>query len=266
VLRDGEVVLRAALSDVSADEIIAAMVGRKLADTSSRLPGAPLDVALGVEGLSRNGEFDDISFSVRRGEVLALAGLIGAGRTEVLETIFGVRRPDRGCILIGNRPAELNLPSHAIQFGIGLVPEDRRESGLVLGRSILDNLIYPILDRVGTMLHLDRRRAAAMATDCIGNLQIKTPSPRVNVGRLSGGNQQKVVVGKWLAASTRILLLDEPTRGVDVNAKAEIHRLIAELASGGTSIIVASSCCLSLWSPPQSLRPPSLLPLTSGTF
>jgi ABC-type sugar transport system ATPase subunit/ribose/xylose/arabinose/galactoside ABC-type transport system permease subunit len=241
VLRDGEVVLTAALADVSGSAIITAMVGRALADTASRLPVAPLDIALAVEGLSRKGGFEDISFTVRGGEVLALAGLIGAGRTEVLETIFGVHRPDHGRILIGGQPVALNSTSVAIQLGVGLVPEDRRESGLVLGRSILDNLIYPILNRISSILRLDHRRAAAIAADYIRDLQIRTPSAWLNVGRLSGGNQQKVVVGKWLAANTKILLLDEPTRGVDVNAKAEIHRLIADLASGGAAIIVASS-------------------------
>jgi ABC-type sugar transport system ATPase subunit len=241
VLRDGAVVLTAEIAGVTNDEIITAMAGRALLHEVLRSTGTFAEVAFALEGLSRDGEFEDVSFSVRRGEVLALAGLVGAGRTEVLETIFGIRRPDRGRILVNGRQVDLHSPHDAIKHGMGLVPEDRRGSGLILGRSVLENLIYPILDRLSSLVRVDGRRANEVADKYVRDLQIRTPSSSAVVGKLSGGNQQKVVVGKWLAAESRILLLDEPTRGVDVNAKAEIHRLIRDLANRGVAIVVASS-------------------------
>lgn len=194
-----------------------------------------------MEGLTRNGEFYDISFTLKRGEVLAIAGIIGAGRSELLETIFGVRRAHRGTITIDGEQVSFSSARAAIKHGLGLVPEERRESGLVLGRSVADNLIYPTVDRLGNLLRLKHSQIRTTVDKYIRSLGIKTPSGKVLAGSLSGGNQQKIVIGKWLAAGIKVLLLDEPTRGVDVNAKAEIYRLIDELAQSGVGVLVVSS-------------------------
>jgi ABC-type sugar transport system ATPase subunit len=241
VLRDGGHVLTAPVAGISRTDIIHAMVGRPLGEQFPRSSRVTSDVALSVDHLTRRGEFEDISFEVHRGEVLAIAGIVGAGRSELLETVFGLRHADSGAIAIEKRPVEIRSPRAAIRLGLGLVPEERRESGLVLGRSVADNLVYPIIDRLGNWLYFRGGQAREVTDRYVRDLSIKTPSAEVRAGSLSGGNQQKIVIGKWLAAGVRILLLDEPTRGVDVNAKAEIYRLIDELAQSGVAIIVASS-------------------------
>lgn len=241
VLRDGESILTAPVADMPRDEIIRAMVGRPLTDVyprSERVPGAEV---LRLSQLSRSGEFQDISFSLHAGEVVALAGIIGAGRSELVETIFGLRRPDAGRIHLDGKEMRIASPGAAIAQGIGLVPEERRESGLVLGRPVEENMGYAVLDRLGGVLHFRARELRDIAQGYIARMGIKTPSPRTRAGMLSGGNQQKIVIGKWLAANVRILLLDEPTRGVDVNAKAEIYRLIDELARSGVAVLMVSS-------------------------
>lgn len=241
VLRDGAHVMTGRVAGMTRADIISAMVGRPLGELFPRSRHSRADEALSIEGLTRTGEFRDITFSVREGEVLALAGLVGAGRSELLETLFGIRHPHSGQIRIKGKPVTITSPRAAIRLGLGFVPEERRETGLVLGRSVGENLVYPILDRLAGVLHLKRSRMRQVVDRFIEHLAIKTPSSRALAGRLSGGNQQKIVVGKWLAADSRILLLDEPTRGVDVNAKAEIYRLIDELAQTGVAVIVASS-------------------------
>ena len=241
VFRDGRHVQTTAAAATTEAGIIEAMVGRPLTEQYPRSSRTLGPEALAVSGLTRNGEFKNISFSVRQGEVFALAGIIGAGRSELLETIFGLRHPDSGDIRIDAKTVRISSPRVAIRLGLGLVPEERRESGLVLDRSVADNMIYAIVDRLSGFLAFKTRTMSEVVDRYIGRLSIKTPSSRARVGDLSGGNQQKVVIGKWLAAGIRVLLLDEPTRGVDVNAKAEIYRLIDELAKAGVAVIVASS-------------------------
>lgn len=241
VFRDGSNVMSGPVAGLTQPEIIKAMVGRQVGEHFPRSNRTRQRVALAVEGLGRGGEFHDISFSVREGEVLALAGIVGAGRSELLETLFGLRRPHVGRILVAGKPVQVSSPRTAIGLGMGLVPEERRETGLVLGRSVADNLTYPIVDRIGSLFHFDGGKAREIVDRYIGELSIKTPSGKARAGGLSGGNQQKIVIGKWLAAGVKVLLLDEPTRGVDVNAKAEIYRLIDELAQSGVAVIVASS-------------------------
>jgi ABC-type sugar transport system ATPase subunit len=241
VFRDGSNVMTAPVAGMTQPDIIKAMVGRPLSDQFPRSSRSRAGEALSVENLSRKGEFNDVSFTVMQGEVLAIAGIIGAGRSELLETIFGIRRPDSGRILLQGQPTTMSSPRAAIRNGLGLVPEERRESGLVLGRSVGENLTYPLVDRLGSVLHLKHARTREIVERFIKSLSIKTPSGKARAGGLSGGNQQKIVIGKWLAAGIKVLLLDEPTRGVDVNAKAEIYRLIDELAQSGVAVIVASS-------------------------
>ncbi|NTJ11600.1 ATP-binding cassette domain-containing protein [Rhizobium lusitanum] len=241
IFRDGSRVTSALVRETSRQFIIQAMVGRPLTEQYARSTHSQSGEAIAVEHLSRIGEFTDISFSVSRGEVFAIAGIIGAGRTELLETIFGIRRPDSGHVRLAGHAVRVASPRAATRLGIGLVPEERRASGLVLGRSVTENLIYPIVDKLRGRFGFDWVRARDVATRLIDDLSIKTPSWSARAGGLSGGNQQKIVIGKWLAADVKVLLLDEPTRGVDVNAKAEIYRLIDELARSGVAVVVVSS-------------------------
>jgi ABC-type sugar transport system ATPase subunit len=241
VFRDGNHIVTRPVAGMTQPDIIKAMVGRSLDDQFPKSERHPSEELLSVKGLTRKGEFHDVSFSLRKGEVLAIAGIIGAGRSELLETIFGIRKADSGTITIDGKVAAIHSPRDAIRLGLGLVPEERRESGLVLGRSVGDNLIFAMVDRLGSLMQLQHGPIRQTVDKFIKDLSIKTPSGKVLAGSLSGGNQQKIVIGKWLAAGVKILLLDEPTRGVDVNAKAEIYRLIDELVQAGVGIVVVSS-------------------------
>jgi ABC-type sugar transport system ATPase subunit len=240
VMRDGRRIETIPAAGVTPERLIAAMVGRAVA-RSSRASARTDQIVLGVRGLGVKGQFSDIDFDLRRGEILGIAGLVGAGRSELLECLFGITQPDTGTITLEGGTLRFTGPSDAIRAGFGLVPEERRESGLVLGRSVAENLSFPVLDRLSRLLFLRfsaLRRAAAILID---RLHIKTPSQAQPVRTLSGGNQQKIVIGKWLAAGTRILLLDEPTRGIDVNAKFELYQLIGHLVEDGVSVVLVSS-------------------------
>lgn len=241
VFRDGSHIMTRPVAGLTQADIIEAMVGRPLGEQFPRSSRAQSGEIMVVEDLTREGEFYDVSFTLRRGEVLAIAGIIGAGRSELLETIFGIRHAHRGKVSVDGVHTAFSSPREAIKHGLGLVPEERRESGLVLGRSVADNLIYPTVDRLGSVVRLKHSEIRATVDKYIRSLGIKTPSGRVLAGSLSGGNQQKIVIGKWLAAGIKVLLLDEPTRGVDVNAKAEIYRLIDGLAQSGVGVLVVSS-------------------------
>jgi ABC-type sugar transport system ATPase subunit len=240
VMRDGQRVATMPVAEVSEDRLIALMVGRALEVTARTRPDAG-KVVLSMRNLTVRGQFSGIDLDLHEGEIVGLAGLVGAGRSELLECLFGLTTPDEGEVTLHGKVVRLASPRAAIQAGFGLVPEERRESGLVLGRSVAENLTFPVLDRLSRMLLVNFQRLRALAEKLIGQLSIKTPSPRQRVGALSGGNQQKVVLGKWLAADARILLLDEPTRGIDVNAKFELYQLVAELVRNGVSVIMASS-------------------------
>ncbi len=223
--------------------MIQLMIGRKL-DLSRReqAAGSLGEVALQVEGLSCGDLYQDVSFEVREGEVLGFYGLVGAGRTEIAETLFGLRRPTAGTIRLGAE--ELNhiaSPATAIAHGISLVPESRKEQGLVLGMNCRDNMTLPQVGDLTSGPFVSDGAEIAIFDQYRDTLQIKTPSWRQAVGNLSGGNQQKIVIGKWLAMRPRILIVDEPTRGIDVGSKAEIHNLIRKLAGQGYAVIVISS-------------------------
>ena len=235
VLRDGLRVTTEQVADVTREGLIAAMVGRAV-DADARSGSARTEtVVMRVRDLGVQDQFSDVSFDLHRGEILGIGGLVGAGRSEVLECLFGVTRPDSGSVEIDGKPATISGPADAIRLGLGLVPEERRESGLVLARPVAENITFPVLGTV------PRGRLRALAAELVQRLGVKTPSLRQLVRTLSGGNQQKVVIGKWLAADVRILLLDEPTRGIDVNAKFEIYRLTRDLAKKGVSIVMVSS-------------------------
>jgi ABC-type sugar transport system ATPase subunit len=241
VLRDGIVVGSLPVRDASEDLLVRMMVGRDLARlfTAARSSDAP--VRLEVRGLSRRGVLHDVSLSVRGGEVVGLAGLVGAGRTELARCLFGADGINAGEILLDGSIVNLRSPGHAVDLGIALVPEDRKLQALILGMGVRENLSLPVLDRLGSPFVPSRRRERALASDYIRSLTIRTPHMEQRVSALSGGNQQKVVIARWLATKPKVLILDEPTRGIDVGAKAEVHALIARLAEQGVAILMISS-------------------------
>ena len=242
VLRDGQHVATRPIEGLTEAELVRMMIGRSLAEYfPQHLHGTPGGELLRVEGLAVPGKFEDVSFTLHAGEVLGLAGLVGAGRSEVAQALFGVEPGVRGRIWIRGEPAAIHTPDDAIRLGIGLVPEDRKRQGLVLGASGVHNLSLPILDRLSRLTWVRREEEGEIARDYFGRLRVRAPGIGTVVAGLSGGNQQKIVLAKWLAARSQVLILDEPTRGVDVGAKAEIHALIDELAARGNAILLISS-------------------------
>jgi ABC-type sugar transport system ATPase subunit len=242
VLRDGQHVGTRPIAGVSEQELVQMMIGRPLAEYVSRPEGIALgDEVLRVDRLSSPGKFEDVSFSLRAGEVLGIAGLVGAGRSEVAQALFGLDRVTRGDILVRGKVVQVHAPAAAIALGIGLVPEDRKRQGLVPQESALHNLSLAILQRLSRFTWLRRREERRVAKEYFDRLRVRAPSLDTVVAGLSGGNQQKIVLARWLAARATVLILDEPTRGVDVGAKAEIHALIGELAARGTAILLISS-------------------------
>ncbi len=240
VMRDGQRITTLPISEVDEEKLIGLMVGRKV-EAATRKSARRDKVVLSVRDLSVGGQFSGVSFDLREGEIIGLGGLVGAGRSELLECLYGLTPPDSGTVALDGAPVRFTSPRQAIRAGFGLVPEERRESGVVLGLSVAANFSFPILGRISRALFVNMTRLRSVAGDLVARLRIKTPSLGQPVRTLSGGNQQKVVIGKWLAAQSRILLLDEPTRGIDVNAKFELYKLIDSLAHQGVSIVMASS-------------------------
>ena len=199
------------------------------------------DVLLDVRNLTRIGAFRDVSFSVRSGEIVGLAGLVGAGRTEVARVLFGLDRADKGEVLLDGKRVRFGTPSAALRAGLAYVPEDRHLDGLVEGFSIAENVTLPIIPRLFPRLFIKTSRERDLAAGYAERLRIRANSVRDLVESLSGGNQQKVVIAKWLATNPRVLILDEPTRGVDIGAKVEVHRIISDLAASGLGIVLISS-------------------------
>lgn len=242
VLRDGRHVATRPVSGVSEDELVRLVIGRSLEEYFPSLTkDAPGAEALRVERLSSPGKFEDVSFVVRAGEVVGLAGLVGAGRSELAGALFGLDDGVRGSVSVDGRALRARSPSAAIRAGIGLVPEDRKHQGIVPLASSLHNIALAMLSRLARLTWLRRTQERAVAQEFFDRLRIRAPGLDAIVAGLSGGNQQKVVLARWLAARSRVLILDEPTRGVDVGAKAEIHALIAELAAQGTAVLLISS-------------------------
>ncbi len=242
VMRDGAFVATVSAAETPIERIIAMMVGRELGESVAGIPDlADAPVALEVRGLCRGRAVRDVSFTLRRGEILGFAGLMGAGRTEVARVIFGADRRDAGEIRVDGRPATIESPQDAVRVGIGYLSEDRKHFGVALGLDVRANIALASLDRLSRGGVVDEAACAAAANDYIRRLAIRTPSDRQEVRLLSGGNQQKVVIAKWLLRDCDILIFDEPTRGIDVGAKAEIYRLLQALAAEGKAIIVISS-------------------------
>jgi ABC-type sugar transport system ATPase subunit len=207
----------------------------------ARAEGPPGDVVLEASRISKKGVLSDISFTLRRGEIVGLSGLVGAGRTELARTLFGDLPPDSGEIRIEGTPRDVRNPRAAIAAGIGLVPEDRKEQGLVLSLPVLANISMPQLGRLTRMGVLSPGGERRLARAYVDQLAIRTPSIDQRAMYLSGGNQQRVVIAKWLAINPKILIVDEPTRGIDIGAKAEIHALLRKLASDGMAVLMISS-------------------------
>jgi rhamnose transport system ATP-binding protein len=242
VLRDGQHISTKPVAEVTETSLIRDMVGRELSDFFRRVPHEPGEVALAVEDLSRAGAFTDISFEVRHGEVLGFAGLVGSGRTEVAEALFGVQPADTGTIRRDGQTVEIGSPRAAMDHGIAYVSEDRRRLGLSLPQSVSANVTLAGLRRFVSRWHLLDRKAERRAAEVYRErLMIRTPSLTTPVGNLSGGNQQKVMLAKWLDLEPAVLIFDEPTRGIDVGAKADVHELIGELAERGVAVLLISS-------------------------
>jgi ribose transport system ATP-binding protein len=241
ILRDGRHAATAGTKDLTRDDIIRHMVGRELRDFIPHTAARAESEVLRVEGLTASGRFEDVSLVVRAGEIVALAGLVGSGRTEVARAVFGADPVDRGEVLIDGKPVRIRSPIDAIRHGVGLATEDRKQQGLVLGMGVAPNITLADLRAISRGGVMSRRAETEAAGPLIGQLRIRTPSAHQLVRLLSGGNQQKVVLAKWLFTRCRVLILDEPTRGIDVGAKNEIYMLMNELCQEGRAILMISS-------------------------
>ncbi|UOQ56806.1 sugar ABC transporter ATP-binding protein [Leucobacter allii] len=241
VLRDGRQIETRAAEGLTAGEMIRLMVGRDLTDIFPKREVPIGETVLEVDGLTRPGAFADVSLRVRAGEIVGLAGLVGAGRTEVARAVFGLDRAQSGEVRVDGAPVAARTPAQGVAAGIAYVPEDRKRDGIVPSASIKDNIALPVLGGLSTAGWISRGRERTMARTQVETLGVSPPVIERAVDTLSGGNQQKVVIAKWLAARPRVLILDEPTRGVDVGAKADIHEIIGELAAAGTAILLISS-------------------------
>jgi ribose transport system ATP-binding protein len=244
VLRDGRHILTEDTAALTMNQVIDAIVGQAMEQAfewRERFVDRSVAPLLQVRNLCAGNRVQEVSFDLYPGEILGLAGLMGSGRTELARAIFGIDRVDRGEVLIRGQRVDIGNPEEAISAGVSLVPEDRRIQGLVLDHSVKNNLLLPLLDRLDHAGIIDDRRGDRMAGSIVGDLRIKTSSIATTVRLLSGGNQQKVVIGKWLATEPDILIMDEPTAGVDIQAKTEILGVIRALADRGKGIIVISS-------------------------
>ena len=243
VMRNGRIVRTSPAANETPQSLVSAMVGREvtLEYPPKAPPPADAPVVLEVRGLTRGRELDDISFEIREGEILGLAGLVGSGRTEVARAIFGADRLDEGEIVVQGEPVRVRNPRQAARHGIAMLPESRKEQGLVMIRSVRENVTLATLDEFSEAGVVNSRRERAATRKLAADLAIRTPSVEAPVVTLSGGNQQKVLFAKWLVKPPRVLIADEPTRGVDVGAKRQIHELILQLAAQGMAVLLISS-------------------------
>jgi rhamnose transport system ATP-binding protein len=241
VLRDGQFVADGLLADIGEAQLVALMVGRAVHQAYPKTEaaiGAPL---LQVEHLCHPTEFDDVSFTLRRGEILGFYGLVGAGRSEVMQALFGLTSGVRGSVMFDGRKVMARSPGEAIRAGLAYVPEDRQHHGAHLTLPILHNITLPILSRIGFFLRGRRAQETAIARHFAEQLEVKASHLTQAVAELSGGNQQKVVLGKWLATEPKLIILDEPTKGIDIGSKAAVHRFVSALVARGLSVILVSS-------------------------
>ncbi|UKA56343.1 sugar ABC transporter ATP-binding protein [Arthrobacter sp. FW305-BF8] len=241
VMRDGAHVATSPAAALTVDEVIRQMVGRDVASLFPKQETVIGEIALDVRGLSRKGVFSDISFTVRSGEIVGLSGLVGAGRSEVARAIFGIDKYDSGSIQVRSQTLRPLSPRDSMAAGVGFVPEDRRKQGLVMELNVSRNLTLTLRKKLSRFGLLTNQAEAQSTKEWAKKLQIKAGAPTSPISTLSGGNQQKVVLGKWLATGPKVLIIDEPTRGIDVGTKSEVHRLISELAGTGLAVLMISS-------------------------
>lgn len=241
ILRDGHYVDTREMSGVQTDDLIQMMVGRHVDNLFPKQEAPPGEVRLEVKNLTAPGQFEDISFELRAGEILGLSGLVGAGRTDVARALFGIQPIKSGSIHIDGQPVIIRNPQQAMDLGLGFVPEDRQHHGLVLPMSIDTNITLPILPNFIKFGWLRDRQAKKVAANAASRLEVKCANIDQKAKELSGGNQQKVVLAKWLETNPRVLILDEPTRGIDVGTKAAVHQLMSDLANDGVAILMISS-------------------------
>jgi len=241
VMRDGAYIATSPIESTTVEEIVRQMVGRDVTTLFPKLEAEIGDDVLVVEGLTRPGVFTDVSFTVRSGEIVALAGLVGAGRSEIARAVFGVDSYSSGTVTLNGATLRRNDPASAMRAGLALVPEDRRQQGLVLESTVARNATDAIRRTLAKFGLITGRAENASARIWASRLEVKTSALDTQVGTLSGGNQQKVVLAKWLATDPKVLIIDEPTRGIDVGTKAEVHRLLSELAQQGLAILMISS-------------------------
>lgn len=241
VMRDGEMVTTIQTDRTDENEIISNMVGRDVKNIFAKEEAEITDVLLEVKNLSTKGFLHNINFTVRKGEILGFAGLVGAGRSEVMRAVFGIDKRETGDIFIKGQKVIIANTVDALHHGMGFVPEDRKEQALILGMSLKKNISMAALKEFKKHIFIDKKKETDVAREYIKTLDIRTPSEEQLVGNLSGGNQQKVVIGKWLEIKPQILILDEPTRGIDVKTKKEIYMLMSKLALSGVAIIMISS-------------------------
>ncbi|MCB8983508.1 MAG: sugar ABC transporter ATP-binding protein [Ardenticatenaceae bacterium] len=241
ILRDGQYVGTRAMSGVKTEDLIQMMVGRQVNELFPKQEAPLGDTRLEVQGLTLSGKFADVSFALHAGEILGVAGLIGAGRTDLARALFGIQPAQSGTIKIDGTAVEIRSAQQAMAQGLGFVPEDRQHHGLVLPMSIADNITLPILPRYASAGWLHAKKAKRDASAAAQRLEVKSAGIAQKAKELSGGNQQKVVLAKWLETQPRILILDEPTRGIDVGTKAAVHQLMSNLANQGVAILMISS-------------------------
>ncbi|MBQ8307055.1 MAG: sugar ABC transporter ATP-binding protein [Blautia sp.] len=240
VLRDGKYIATVNTAETSREELIRYMVGRELVETFPSRDAEIGEVVLEVKGLYGNG-VSNVNFELHKGEILGFGGLVGAGRTETAEMLFGAARVEKGDIILKGKKVTMHHPREAIRNGIALIPEDRKQHGLILDKSIMENMTLPVFKRLSTMQFLDKKKQIDLTNEQVEALRVKTPTIDQLAKNLSGGNQQKVVLGKWLIAESDIVIFDEPTRGIDVGAKQEIYKLMNQLVENGKAIIMISS-------------------------
>jgi len=241
VMRDGKYIGTKVTKQTNVDELISMMVGRELTGYYHRTPHQPGEPILEARNLTRSGVFNNVSFSLRKGEILGFSGLVGAGRSEIMKGIFGLDPIDSGEMYVNGKKVEIKSPQDAMDLGIALVPENRKDEGLILKGDVGFNITLRVLEQFIRFISVNKRKENDIISTYINRLGIKTPGRHQLISNLSGGNQQKVVIAKWLAANPTILILDEPTRGIDVGAKAEIYLMMDRLTQEGVSIIMISS-------------------------
>ncbi|MBO1002014.1 sugar ABC transporter ATP-binding protein [Pseudogracilibacillus auburnensis] len=241
VMRDGSFISQKSTKDTSFNEIVKMMVGYDLDDRFPRVEVDPGETIMSVRGLTKEGKFEDIHFDLKKGEVLGFSGLMGSGRTDVMHAIFGSVPFDSGTISVDGKEVKIDSPIKAKNLGIGLITEDRKHEGLILDFSVADNMVLPSIKNFTHKKLVQPKKIASSVAEYIQKLNVRTPNQTIETKKLSGGNQQKIVIAKWLLTNPKILILDEPTRGVDVGAKKEIYGIINRLKEAGVAIIVVSS-------------------------